>query len=50
MATTSSRHLVAPELEPGIDLFPPLDFSQGMERLKSGEAGKILLYPNGVKA
>ncbi len=25
------------------------DFSQGMERLKTGEASKILLYPNGVK-
>src|SRR6476619_6592161 len=25
------------------------DFSKGMERLKTGEASKILLYPNGVK-
>ncbi len=25
------------------------DFSKGMERLTSGEASKILLYPNGVK-
>ena len=25
------------------------DFSQGMARLKTGEASKILLYPNGVK-
>jgi threonine 3-dehydrogenase len=25
------------------------DFSRGMERLKTGEASKILLYPNGVK-
>lgn len=25
------------------------DFSKGMDRLKSGEASKILLYPNGVK-
>jgi len=25
------------------------DFSQGMERLQTGEASKILLYPNGVK-
>ena len=25
------------------------DFSQGMERLKTGEASKILIYPNGTK-
>jgi len=25
------------------------DFSKGMDRLKSGESSKILLYPNGVK-
>ncbi len=25
------------------------DFARGMERLKTGEASKILLYPNGVK-
>ena len=25
------------------------DFSQGMERLKTGEASKILVYPNGTK-
>jgi threonine 3-dehydrogenase len=25
------------------------DFSKGMERLKTGEASKILLYPNGAK-
>jgi len=25
------------------------DFSKGMERLRSGEASKILLYPNGMK-
>ncbi len=25
------------------------DFSKGMERLRSGEASKILLYPNGLK-
>ncbi len=25
------------------------DFSQGMERLRTGEASKILLYPNGMK-
>jgi threonine 3-dehydrogenase len=24
------------------------DFSKGMERLKTGEASKILLYPNGT--
>ena len=26
------------------------DFSKGMDRLKTGEASKILLYPNGVKS
>jgi len=25
------------------------DFSKGMERLRTGEASKILLYPNGIK-
>jgi threonine 3-dehydrogenase len=25
------------------------DFAKGMERLKTGEASKILVYPNGVK-
>jgi len=25
------------------------DFSRGMERLKTGEASKILVYPNGVR-
>jgi threonine 3-dehydrogenase len=25
------------------------DFSQAMERLKTGEASKILVYPNGTK-
>ena len=25
------------------------DFGKGMERLTTGEASKILLYPNGVK-
>ena len=25
------------------------DFSQGMERLKTGEASKILVYPNGTR-
>jgi len=39
------------DLHPVItDRIPMKDFSKGMERLKSGEAGKILLYPNGVKA
>ncbi len=28
---------------------PMRDFSRGMERLATGEASKILLYPNGVK-
>jgi hypothetical protein len=25
------------------------DFSKAMERLKTGEASKILVYPNGVR-
>ena len=25
------------------------DFSKGMERLQTGEASKILLYPNGAR-
>jgi len=25
------------------------DFSRGVERLKTGEASKILVYPNGVR-
>ncbi len=36
MATKSTRHLVAPELDPVIDVFPPIDFSQGMAALRSG--------------
>jgi hypothetical protein len=28
---------------------PMTDFSKGMDRLKSGEASKILLYPNGIR-
>lgn len=31
------------------DRMPMRDFSRGMERLTTGEASKILLYPNGVK-
>jgi acetyl esterase/lipase len=38
MATKSTRHLVAPELAPGIDLFPPMDFSQGMAPFREGFA------------
>lgn len=30
------------------DRMPMADFSKGMDRLKSGEASKILLYPNGM--
>jgi threonine 3-dehydrogenase len=37
-------------LEPAItDRMSMKDFSSGMERLKTGESSKILLYPNGVK-
>jgi threonine 3-dehydrogenase len=37
-------------LDPVItDKLPLKDFSQGMEKLKTGKASKILVYPNGVK-
>ncbi len=37
------------DLSPVItDRMPMTDFSKGMDRLKSGESSKILLYPNGV--
>jgi threonine 3-dehydrogenase len=38
------------DLSPVItDRIPMRDFRKGMERLKTGEASKILLYPNGLK-
>src|SRR6185437_1576363 len=38
------------DLSPVItDRMPLKDFSKGMERLKTGEASKILLYPNGMQ-
>ena len=38
------------DLSPAItDRMALKDFSKGMARLKTGEASKILLYPNGVK-
>jgi threonine 3-dehydrogenase len=38
------------DLHPAItDRMSMKDFSKGMERLTTGEASKILLYPNGVK-
>ena len=40
MATKSTRHLVAPELDAGIDSFPPLDFSQGMAAFRTGFAAR----------
>jgi acetyl esterase/lipase len=36
MATTSTRHLVAPELDAGIASFPDMDFSQGMAPFRGG--------------
>lgn len=36
MSTKSSRHLVAPELAPGIDLFPSLNMGEGLEGLRGG--------------
>ena len=36
------------DLSPVItDRIPMKDFSKGMDRLKTGESSKILLYPNG---
>jgi threonine 3-dehydrogenase len=38
------------DLHPAItDRISMADFSKGMERLKTGEASKILVYPNGLK-
>src|SRR5207237_10467045 len=38
------------DLNPVItDRMPMIDFSKGMDRLKTGEASKILLYPNGIR-
>jgi threonine 3-dehydrogenase len=38
------------DLHPVItDRIPMKDFSKAMERLKTGEASKILIYPNGVR-
>jgi threonine 3-dehydrogenase len=38
------------DLSPVItDRMAMADFSKGMDRLKSGEASKILLYPNGMQ-
>src|SRR5256885_9955608 len=38
------------DLSPVItDRIPMKDFSQGIDRLKTGESSKILLYPNGLK-
>jgi hypothetical protein len=31
------------------DRIPMKDFSKAMERLRTGEASKILVYPNGVR-
>src|SRR6266849_2166819 len=37
------------DLDPVItDRMPMADFSKGMDRLRTGEASKILLYPNGI--
>jgi threonine 3-dehydrogenase len=38
------------DLDPVItDRMPMADFSKGMDRLRTGESSKILLYPNGVQ-
>jgi len=40
MATRSTRHLVAPELDAGIEAFPVMDFSLGMNAYRSGMLGR----------
>ena len=40
MATKSTRHLVAPELDGVIDVFPPMDHTQGMDVLRGGFANR----------
>ena len=38
------------DLRPAItDRIPMTDFAKGMDRLRTGEASKILLYPDGVR-
>lgn len=46
-ARPSSRHLVAPELLPGLDLFPQIDFSQGLDAFRTDifAAGRPPLPP-----
>ncbi|MCB2076663.1 MAG: alpha/beta hydrolase [Novosphingobium sp.] len=36
MNSQSTRHLVAPELLPGLEFFPSIDFSQGIEAVRTG--------------
>ena len=45
MATKSTRHLVAPELDGVIDVFPPMDHTQGMDVLRGGFANREALPP-----
>ena len=40
MATTSTRHLVAPELDSLIDIFPALDHTRGIDEMRSGFADR----------
>jgi len=40
LPTKSSRHLVAPELDALIDVFLPMDFSQGIGPVREGLAGR----------
>jgi len=42
MATTSTstRHLVAPELLPGLEFFPNMDFSLGLDLIRGGMDGR----------
>lgn len=40
MKTINTRHLIAPELMAGLDLFPEMDFSLGIEVIRAGGIGR----------
>lgn len=53
MTTTSpsTRHLVAPELQAGIDTFPNMDFSLGLDVIRGGMDGREMPpMPEGLEA
>jgi len=51
MATKSTRHLVPDELLPGLELFPELDFAQGIEAVRNSMSDRELPpMPPGLEA